>query len=485
MDNTMEDKLLVPGKECVMDLKRRVWIESKKLWSIASPAIITRLTSFGILVTTQSFMGHIGENELAAYALIQILLVRFANGILLGMANALETLCGQAFGAQHYHMMGIYLQRSWLVLLASSAILLPFFIFTSPILRLIGQEEELSAVAGNISIWFIPIMYYFVFSFTMQMYLQAQRKNMIIGWLSCASFVVHLTLSWLFVYKLNLGIPGAMGAMIISTWSMVIGEFIYVFGGWCPETWRGFSKHAFADLWPLFKLSVSSGMMLCLELWYNAVLVLLAGYMKNATIAVAAFSICLNVVAWEFMIPLGFLTGACVRVANELGSGDGKAAKFAVIVNLSTSLSLGVLFSVLFLVFGHVLSYAFTSSTEVATAVSSLSTLLALSVLLNSVQPVLTGVAVGAGWQSVVAYVNLGCYYVVGIPIGLLLGYVAKLDVRGIWIGMMCGVALQTFVLLWITWRTDWDNQVEKASERLNRWFLAPSHENDDNTSHA
>ncbi|XP_043687899.1 protein DETOXIFICATION 20-like isoform X3 [Telopea speciosissima] len=479
MDNTMEDKLLGPKKECLMDLKGRVWIESKKLWSVATPAIITRLTSFGILVTTQSFMGHVGETELAAYAIIQIILVRFANGILLGMSSALETLCGQAFGAQHYHMMGIYLQRSWLVLFSGATILLPVFIFTSPILRLIGQEEELSAVAGNISIWFIPIMYYFVFTFTMQMYLQAQRKNMIIGWLSCASFVVHLTLSWLFVYKLTLG---TLGAMIISTWSMVIGELIYVFGGWCPETWRGFSKHAFDDIWPVVKLSVSSGVMLCLELWYNAVLVLLAGYMKNATIAISAFSICLNITAWEFMIPLGFLSGACVRVANELGSGNAEAAKFAIKVNLSTSLSLGVLFSVLFLVFRHVLSYAFTSSTEVARAVSSLSILLSLSVLLNSVQPVLSGVAIGAGWQSVVAYVNLGCYYIVGIPIGVLLGYVAKLDVKGIWIGMMCGVALQTLVLLWITWKTDWNSQVEKASQRLNRWFLAPSHGNDENT---
>ncbi|XP_042483304.1 protein DETOXIFICATION 20-like isoform X2 [Macadamia integrifolia] len=430
MDCTMEDKLLGPGKECGKDLKGRVWIESKQLWRIASPAILARITSFGILVVTQSFIGHIGATELAAYALVQIILVRFVNGILLGMGSAVETLCGQAFGARHYHMMGIYLQRSWVVLLTTSTILLPFFIFSSSILRLIGQEEELLAAAENISLWFIPIMYTFTFSMTMQMYLQAQQKNMIIGWLCSASFVGHLILSWLFVYELNWGIPGAMGAMVISMWSVVIGEFVYVFCGWCPGTWTGFSKDAFTDLWPVVKLSLSSGVMLCLELWYNAVLVIMAGFMKNATIAISAFSICLNITAWEFMVSLGFLTAACVRVSNELGRGDAAAAKFAIKVNLSTSLSLGVLFSVLFLIFGHVISYAFTSSTEVAKAVSSLTILLSLSVLLNSIQPVLSGVAIGSGWQSVVAYVNLGCYYVVGVPVGVLLGYVAKLDVK-------------------------------------------------------
>lgn len=33
------------------------------------------------------------------------------------------------------------------------------------------------------------------------------------------------------------------------------------------------------------------------------------------------------------------------------------------------------------------------------------------------------GVAVGCGWQAFVASVNVGCYYVVGIPLGCVLGF--------------------------------------------------------------
>ena len=39
------------------------------------------------------------------------------------------------------------------------------------------------------------------------------------------------------------------------------------------------------------------------------------------------------------------------------------------------------------------------------------------------------GVAVGAGWQSVVAYVNIACYYLIGVPIGVVLGYVYNMEV--------------------------------------------------------
>lgn len=35
----------------------------------------------------------------------------------------------------------------------------------------------------------------------------------------------------------------------------------------------------------------------------------------------------------------------------------------------------------------------------------------------------MVGVAVGCGWQAFVAYVNVGCYYIVGIPLGCLLGF--------------------------------------------------------------
>lgn len=41
-----------------------------------------------------------------------------------------------------------------------------------------------------------------------------------------------------------------------------------------------------------------------------------------------------------------------------------------------------------------------------------------------------TGVAVGAGMQSVVAVVNLVSYYAVGIPLGLILTYVFHLGVK-------------------------------------------------------
>ncbi|XP_052173249.1 protein DETOXIFICATION 24-like [Diospyros lotus] len=485
MDNKMDERLLRSEEHSGGNLGRRVWLESRKIWRVAFPGIISRVSAFGILVVTQAFIGHIDEVDLAAYALCQTIMLRFINGILLGMSSATETLCGQAFGARQYHMMGIYLQRSWIVNFVTATVLLPIFIFATPIFRLLGEDEAISKVAGTISLWFIPFIYNFIFSLTIQMYLQSQLKNAVVAWLSASTFLLHLALSWIFVYKLSLGVSGAMGSLSISSWLVVFGEFFYIFGGWCPDTWKGFTMAAFTDLWPVVKLSVSSGIMLCLELWYNSILLLVAGYMKNAEVAISAFSICLNISAWQFMLFLGFLSASSVRISNELGRGDAKAAKFSIKVIMGTSVLLGVLCFILCLVFGNKLGYLFTSSEEVAETVGDLSVLLAFTMLFNGIQPVLTGVAVGAGLQASVAVINLGCYYVIGIPFGVVLAYVADLEIKGIWIGMISGMAIQILVLGFMIWRTSWDEQVKNASERLQRWSLQPSEESNESLNHS
>jgi len=178
------------------------------------------------------------------------------------MASALSTLCGQAFGAKEFEMMGVYLQRSWIVLFSTAVCLLPLFFFTSPVLRLLGQDENIAQVAETISLWSIPILFAFIVSFTTQMFLQAQSRNIIIAFLAAFSIVTHVSLSWLLTIKLKFGLAGAMISTILAYWIPNCGQLVFITCGWCSDTWKGFSFLAFKDLWPVVKLSLSSGVML-------------------------------------------------------------------------------------------------------------------------------------------------------------------------------------------------------------------------------
>lgn len=391
-------------------------------------------------------------------------------GLMLGMASALETLCGQAYGAKKYSMLGVYLQRSWIVLLTCCVVLLPVFLYASPVLKLLGQPPEIAEMCGVLSVWMIPLHFSMAIQFPLWRFLQCQLKAGVIAWVCLLTLAFHIVVTWLFVYKLELGVIGSAATINISWWIMNLGLLVYACCGCCPLSWTGFSIDAFSGLWEFLKLSVASGIMLCLENWYYRILVLMTGNLDNAQVAIDALSICMGINAWEMMIPMAFLAATGVRVSNELGAGNGEGAKFATIVSVASSTIIGVVICVLIMIFHNQISLLFSSSKPVLEEVKKLSLLLVFTILLNCVQPVLSGVAVGSGWQSYVAYINVICYYLIGLPLGFLTGWVFHLGVMGIWAGMIFGgTGTQTLILAFITVRCNWDTQAEEASLQIRK----------------
>lgn len=80
-----------------------------------------------------------------------------------------------------------------------------------------------------------------------------------------------------------------------------------------------------------------------------------------------------------------------VTVGNELGAGNPKSAAFSVVVVTSITFFISVIAALVVLALRHAISYAFTEGEEVATAVSDLSPVLAFTLLLNGISPVLSG----------------------------------------------------------------------------------------------
>ncbi|KAG4158690.1 hypothetical protein ERO13_D02G134000v2 [Gossypium hirsutum] len=446
-------------------------IESKLLFHLAAPAVIVYMINYLMSMSTQIFSGHLGNLELAAASLGNTGIQVFAYGLMLGMGSAVETLCGQAFGAHKYDMLGIYLQRSAVLLTFTGILLTLIYVFSKPILLLLGESPDIASTAAIFVYGLIPQIFAYALNFPIQKFLQAQSIVAPSAYISTATLFIHLLMSWVAVYKMGLGLLGASLVLSLSWWIVVVAQFVYIVkSDKCKYTWNGFSSQAFTGLPGFFKLSASSAVMLCLETWYFQILVLLAGLLENPELALDSLSICMTISGWVFMISVGFNAAASVRVGNELGAGHPKSAAFSVVIVTVLSFIISVAAAIIIMVLRDVISYAFTEGEVVAEAVSDLCPLLALTLILNGVQPVLSGVAVGCGWQTFVAYVNVGCYYFVGVPLGSLLGFYFNLGAKGIWSGMIGGTVMQTLVLIWVTFRTDWKKEVEEARKRMDAW---------------
>ncbi|AQK55390.1 Putative MATE efflux family protein [Zea mays] len=192
--------------------------ESRRLWAIGAPIALNIICLYGTNSTTQIFAGHIGNLELSAVAVGLSVVSNFSFGFLLGMGSALETLCGQAFGAGQVSMLGVYMQRSWIILAASAALLTPLYVYAAPLLRLLGQDPAMAAAAGDFTI---------------------------------------VALLALFVTALGWGVAGAALAYDLSSWLTSLAQLAYVVG-WCRDGWTGLSRAAFTDLWAFVRLSLAS-----------------------------------------------------------------------------------------------------------------------------------------------------------------------------------------------------------------------------------
>ncbi|KAF5760486.1 putative multi antimicrobial extrusion protein [Helianthus annuus] len=446
-------------------------IELYSLFRLAGPAIIVYLLNNVTSMSTQIFCGHLGNLELAAASLGNNGVQLFAYGVMLGMGSAVETLCGQAYGAHQYEMLGVYLQRSTILLMATAIPLMFLYIFSKPLLLLIGQSPEIASAASLFIYGLIPQIFAYAANFPIQKFLQAQSIVNPSAYIAAVMLVVHVVLTWLALYVWGWGLFGGSLVLSLSWWLIVVAQFVYIVkSDRTKETWAGFSMQAFSGLWPFLKLSSASAVMLCLETWYFQILILIAGLLENPEIALDSLAVCGTILGWVLMISIGFNAAASVRVSNELGAGHPKSAAFAVVVVTLSSFMISLICAIILYALKHVISYAFTDGETVANAVAELTPLLSVSILLNGIQPVLSGVAVGCGWQAFVAYVNVGCYYVVGVPLGSLLAFKFNFGAKGIWSGLVGGMTMQTLILLWVTFRTDWNKEVEKAKNRVDQW---------------
>ncbi|PPE01716.1 hypothetical protein GOBAR_DD01252 [Gossypium barbadense] len=424
----------IPPINSVRDFFREYLIESKKLWFLAGPAIFTSVCQYSLGAITQVFSGQVGTLALAAVSVENSVIAGFCFGVMLGMGSALETLCGQAYGAGQLDMLGVYMQRSWVILTATALMLSLLYIFAGQLLRVIGQTESIAEAAGIFAIWMIPQLFAYAFNFPMAKFLQAQSKMMAMAVISGVAFVLHCLFSWLLMLKLGWGLVGA-AIVLNASWIAI-------------------------DV---------------LEVWYFMALILFAGYLKNADISVDALSICLNILGWTIMVAFGMNAAISVRVSNELGAGHPRTAKFSLLVAVTSSFMVGVIVSLMLIIFRDDYPRLFSNDSQVQEMVIDLTPLLALCIIINNIQPVLSGMAVGAGWQTAVAYVNIACYYIFGVPLGLTLGFALNLGVKGIWCGMLTGTVVQTCVLVGMIYRTNWTKEVRKIKQ-INRKELQMLH---------
>ncbi|XP_050218903.1 protein DETOXIFICATION 18-like isoform X2 [Mercurialis annua] len=402
--------------------------EAKNQILFAFPMILTNVFYYLIPLISVMFAGQLGELELAGATLANSWCAVTCIAFMTGLSGALETLCGQGFGAKLYRMLGIYLQASCIISILFAFIISAVWYYTEPIMVLLQQDPQIAKAAAVYLKYLIPGAFAYAFLHNIIRFLQTQSVVLPLIALSGIPTCLHIGVAYALVNWTALGYKGAPLAASISLWICTILLIVYVI---CSSqfklTWEGLSSESFQYILRTVKLALPSAAM-----------------------------VCVNTEAVAYMCTYGLSAAASTRVSNELGANNPGRAKNAMLITLKLSVFLALVIN-LALVIGHnTWASLFSSSSTIIDAFASVTPLLAVSITLDAVQGILSGVARGCGWQHLAVYANLGTFYFIGMPIAFLLGFKFKLYAKGLWIGLICGLTCQALTLLLISLCIKW-----------------------------
>ncbi|KAK9806774.1 hypothetical protein WJX72_002374 [[Myrmecia] bisecta] len=444
-------------------------VEAAKIMRLAWPISGEEVLSYSQYLVTTAFVGRLGSPVLSAWFLAKTLINVTGNSLVWGIISAMETFCGQAFGACHYGLLGVILQRA---LLIGSLVATPCavaWIWADKVLELLGQNASLAAMAARyIHLW-TPTLFLYAAQWGCQLFLQAQGVVLPALGMAVVSLPLTVLFNWLFIVKLGFGLDGAAFATLVLAVVPLVLMVIYLI--WHdrmqpPErrTWLGWSRAAWSGWGHYLHVALPSLAMICLDWWGNEITIFMSGILPQPEINVAAMGIAFNTNTLFFMLSFGLAGAASTRVSNELGANHPHRAKLVVEVAVSIAVAFLALGASVLVAVRHQWARVFTEDEKVVGLVARLMLPLAASLFGDGIMTVLAGVLRGAGRQRLGALVNLITIWVVGLPLQVCLAFYLGLGAMGMWLAKLVTSVLQAGTVFWFVARFDWTREAARAA---------------------
>ncbi|RVW16241.1 hypothetical protein VitviT2T_002066 [Vitis vinifera] len=440
--------------------------EARHIASIAFPMILTGLLLYSRSMISMLFLGRLGELALAGGSLA----IGFANitgySILSGLAMGMEPICGQAFGAQRYKLLGLTLQRTVLLLLLTSIPIAFLWFNMKEILLFCGQDEDIATEAQSYILYSLPDLVAQSFLHPLRIYLRTQSITLPLTYCATLAILLHIPINYFLVSVLDLGIKGVALSGIWTNLNLVGSLIAYVVVSRVyKKTWGGVSSECLRDWKSLLNLAVPSCISVCLEWWWYEIMILLCGLLLNPRATVASMGILIQTTALIYIFPSSLSFSLSTRVGNELGANRPEKARLAAIVGLSSSFILGFLALFFAVMVRKTWATMFTQDPEILTLTSMVLPIIGLCELGNCPQTTGCGALRGTARPKLGANINLGCFYLVGMPVAVWLGFFAGFDFKGLWLGLLAAQGSCAVTMLFVLFQTNWDQQAQRAKE--------------------
>ncbi len=431
--------------------------ETRALFRLAGPLMIGFVGNNMLGLVDTAMVGRVGAIELAGVAIGNGLFFTVsvgAMGLVFGMDPVVSQALGAGEGARARAALGAGMKlAAWVSIPTVLAlVMLPL------LLPAMGIEPAVSRAARDFMWARAPGAVPFILLMALRSYLQARHSTAPLAWAALFANIVNFAGNALLIFGdaalVKIGLPaiglpplGVVGAGLASTIATV-GQLAYVYRAHRAMPVPEGEGDTFVSIGKLARIGAPIGVTLVAEIGAFALAGIFAARLGAAS--GSGHQVAIMLASFTFTVAMALSNATGVRVGHAIGRGDTPAARRAGFAGLGVTLAYMSTTALGFLLLARPLATLLTDREEVLVAAIPLVHIAAAFQIFDGAQVLAAGALRGLGETKSVTIANLVGYYVIGLPVALVLSSTFGLGARGLWWGLSAGLA---FVAVTLTWQ--------------------------------
>lgn len=429
--------------------------EARGTAGLALPLCISGTCKMAQALVLSVMLGRKHTMLLAAVS-VSTIWTSWSDALLMGGHVAMGALCGQAYGAGNFALVGTWLQ----IALVNITILFPPLIlmrfYTGEILLWLGVDHQVSILAGLFTAWSSLAFIFELWYGPVRHYFAAQSiilPDMVIDvvYLGVTSLLI-----WWLVYHEDMGIFGVAVALSIKRLLRVVSFVGYCWWmGYQKKTWKGWNwgEILVKDRWKIFLSQTIPAMIFGVgeQIQFQA------GALMAANIgvkAVAAFDLLTTTSLLLYSFVWSWSTAAGIRMAVALGEGKVQEARKTLVVGFFLCNGTLVLLNGSLYLLSEPFSRFVSNDPMVQEQIQRchMQYFINMMIVGNSI---LASEALTKSGRAVMNSVTMLCNWFIGVPSMYFLHRTEGL--HGILTGQMCGYGSGLLITGMAVMLTDWE----------------------------
>lgn len=417
------------------------------------PIVVSQLGHTLAHLADSVIVGHFaGTIQLAAVSLVNSLFMLILV-LGMGLAYGLTPLIAQESGRKNYEECGKLLSNSLIINFFISLLLYAFVhLGTLLVIDHIGQSPEVVAYAkpylGLLGFSIIPLMIFQTF----KQFAEGLGFTKQAMFVSIWGNVINIVLGVIFVKGMfgiaPMGVKGVGWSTLIDRTVMAIVMSIYILRSPVFKVYIKQFKVSFFDKVRAFKI-IKIGGPVALQYSFEisafsgaAILIGTIGAVEQA-----AHQVAINLASITYMMASGIASAATIKTGNNFGKSNFMDLRRSAIASYHVILLFMAITALFFILANNFLPFLYTEDNAVISIAAQLLIIAGFFQLFDGTQVVGLGVLRGIGDVNVPTFITFVAYWIIGIPLGYLLGIKLNMGVNGIWYGLTFGLLTASILL--------------------------------------